>query len=76
MHLKGGLDLLLSPKKIGYKPTLITSHQHEGLENMLNDPTNQLGGYKELQRCVELEYGKNMELLRVCCKTPNIMFVR
>lgn len=61
MYLKGGLDLLLSHKKIGYKPTIITSQQREGLEKKLKDPTNGLRGYKELLRWVETEFGNNME---------------
>jgi transposase len=58
LYEKGGLSLLLEDKRIGFKPSLISQTEHEKLESKLNDPTNGLRGYVELQEWISQEFGK------------------
>jgi transposase len=60
MYFTGGIELLLSHKRIGYKPSLITAEEHEAIHRKLHDPQNGLHGYKELMRWIEQEFGKNI----------------
>ena len=45
----GGLSLLLEDKRIGFKTSVISQEEHEAIKSILNDPTNGLRGYVELQ---------------------------
>ena len=49
-----GLSLLLEDKRIGFKPSLISPEEHEKIEAKLNDPTNGLRGYVELQDWINI----------------------
>lgn len=59
-YLKGGIDLLLSHKRTGFKPTLITAEEREKIEEILNNPFNGLRGYKELQAWVKQELNRDI----------------
>lgn len=61
LYLKGGINLLLSHKKIGYKPSLIIPEEREKLDAILKNPSNGLRGYKELLRWIEKELNKNIK---------------
>jgi len=60
MYLSGGITLLLSHKKTGFKPTLITAEEHEAIDRKLRDPQNGLRGYTELMEWIEKEFKKNI----------------
>jgi transposase len=70
MYEEGGISLLLEDKRrIGFKPSLITQDEHEKIEEKLNDPTNGLRGYVELQAWISQEFGKPIKyntLLKYC----------
>ena len=53
-YSKGGLALLLRHGRIGFKPSIFTKAEHLKLEAVLNNPENNLQGYKELQQwCIK-----------------------
>ncbi|HPT40736.1 MAG TPA: winged helix-turn-helix domain-containing protein [Candidatus Paceibacterota bacterium] len=60
LYISGGITLLLSHKKIGYKPSLITAEEREAIDQKLKDPKNGLRGYTELMRWIEQEYQKSI----------------
>jgi transposase len=69
LYEKGGLGLLLEDKRIGFKPSLISQEEHEQIEAKLNDPSNGLRGYVELQDWLHQELGKALKyntLLKYC----------
>jgi len=69
LYEDGGLSLLLEDKRIGFKPSLITQEEHEKIEAKLNDPTNGLRGYVELQDWISREFEKTIKyntLLKYC----------
>ena len=69
LYEHGGLSLLLEDKRIGFKPSLISPAEHEKLSAKLNDPTNGLRGYVELQAWIRREFGKTIKyntLLKYC----------
>jgi len=69
LYEDGGLSLLLDDKRIGFKPSLITQGEHEKIEAKLNDPTNGLRGYVELQDWISREFEKTIKyntLLKYC----------
>ena len=59
-YLKGGIDLLLSHKRIGYKPSLITAEERDKIEALLSNPSNGIRGYTELHAWVEKELNKKI----------------
>jgi transposase len=69
LYERGGLSLLLDDKRIGFKPSLISREEHERIEAKLNDPTNGLRGYVELQDWISREFNKTIRyntLLKYC----------
>ena len=65
----GGLSLLLEDKRIGFKPSVISQEEHKEIESKLNDPTNGLRGYVELQDWISKEFNKTIKyntLLKYC----------
>ena len=69
MYEKGGITLLMEDKRIGFKPSLISPEEHEQIEAKLNDPTNGLRGYVELQDWISQEFDKVIKyntLLKYC----------
>jgi transposase len=49
LYEKGGLELLLKDNRTGFKPSVISKEEHDQISLKLNDPTNGLRGYVELQ---------------------------
>lgn len=45
---RDGLDALLSHKRTGFKPSLISSKQHQSLDKILSNEQNGMPGYTEL----------------------------
>jgi len=69
MYESGGLTHLLKDKRIGFKPSLISQEEHEQIKAKLNDPTNGLRGYVELQDWLDREFNKSIKyntLLKYC----------
>ena len=60
MYLSGGITLLLSHNKAGFKPSVITAEEHEAIDRKLKDPQNGLRGYAELMTWIEKEFNKNI----------------
>lgn len=59
-YLSGGIELLLSHKRTGYKPSLITVKEREKIEELLKNPSNGLRGYTELHAWVKKELNKDI----------------
>ena len=71
LYEQGGLSLLLEDKRIGFKPSIINKEEHEKIKEKLNNPTNGLRGYVELQDWISQEFGKSIKyntLLKYCGK--------
>jgi transposase len=70
LYSSGGIDALLSHKKTGYKPSVISAKVHVALKDKLNNPTNGLSGYKDLQHWVRehFESDINYNTLLAYCK--------
>jgi len=59
-YISGGILLLLSHKKTGYKPSLINEEERVAIECKLKDPKNGLRGYTELMSWFEQKYQKSI----------------
>ena len=71
IYINGGIELLCSHKKTGFRPSVINKTEHEAIKNKLNDPLNGLRGYKELMKWVEEEFHKEIKyntLLKYCMR--------
>jgi transposase len=69
LYEQGGISLLLEDKRVGFKPSLISQQEHEHIASKLNDPSNGLRGYVELQDWISREFGKTIvynTLLKYC----------
>jgi len=69
LYEAGGLSLLLEDKRIGFKPSLISREEHEKIASKLNDPSNGIRGYVELQDWLSQEFDKTIKyntLLKYC----------
>jgi transposase len=69
LYEDGGIGLLLEDRRTGFKPSLISREEHEQIEMKLNNPTNGLRGYVELQDWIRVEFGKEVKyntLLKYC----------
>lgn len=60
LYQSGGLQKLLSHKKTGFKPSVISKKENEGLKKVLSDPLNGIQGYKELKQWFEDNYGREI----------------
>ncbi len=71
MYEKGGIDLLCSHKKTGFRPSVFSKEEHKAIEQKLNDPYNGLPGYKELLSWIEQKFNKKVKyntLLKYCIR--------
>jgi len=69
LYEKGGITLLLEDKRVGFKPSVISQEEHQQIESKLNNPTNGLRGYVELQDWIRREFAKEIKyntLLKYC----------
>jgi transposase len=69
LYENGGMRLLLEDKRVGFKPSLISAEEHEQIKTKLDDPTNGLRGYVELQDWINREVDKILKyntLLKYC----------
>ena len=60
IYISGGLQKLISHKKTGFKPSVISKKENEGLMNILSDPLNGIQGYKELKQWFEVTYERKI----------------
>lgn len=58
LYCQGGLELLCTHSKKGFKPSVFTQEEHKLIEAKISDPLNGLRGYKELLEWVEAEFRK------------------
>jgi len=58
LYETGGLVKLLSHGKIGFKPSVISPEEHEGLKSILSDSANGIQGYKELNEWFKNTYNR------------------
>lgn len=56
----GGFKKLMSHKKIGFKPSVITKKEHKDLKALLSNPLNGIQGYKELKNWYDKQYNKSI----------------
>jgi len=71
MYIKGGIELLCSHNKKGFRPSVFNAVEHQAICEKLNDPNNGLRGYKELLIYLEQEFNKVVKyntLLKYCVK--------
>jgi len=71
MYQEGGLFLLRSHKKTGFKPSVFTEAEQKIIEDKLKDPFNGLRGYKELLEYIDSEFKKDVKyntLLKFCIR--------
>jgi len=61
LYKSKGLLGLTSHGRLGFKPTSFTKSQHAKIEAKLNDPSNGLRGYKELQEWIIKEFNKEIK---------------
>lgn len=61
IYRKGGIDVLLKPKKRKRDSKFITPAIHKGLEDRLNDPDNSFNGFWDAQQWVKDIYGVDIE---------------
>jgi len=60
LYLSGGVTLLVTHKKTGYKPTKISKQEHAAIDRKLRDPQNGIRGYTELVRWLEQEFHRSV----------------
>ena len=71
MYQEGGLSLLRSHKKIGFKPSVFTEAEQKIIEEKLKDPFNGLRGYTELLEYIDSAFNKDIKyntLLKFCIR--------
>lgn len=61
MYIKGGLKLVQSHNKKGFKPSVFNQEEHAAIENKLKNPKNGLRGYVELKAWIEQEFKKHVK---------------
>jgi len=61
MYLQGGLKLVQSHNKKGFKPSVFSKEEHAAIEKKLKDPKSGLRGYVELQNWIEGEFKKQVK---------------
>ena len=71
LYVEGGLQLVCSHKKRGFKPSVITAQEHQEIKQKLEDPKNGLRGYVELQRWLIERFAHEVKyntLLKYCVR--------
>lgn len=61
LYINGGINLLMSHSKIGYKPSLISKVQEDDLKKKLDDPYNGIVGFVELLDWFNTTYQTNIK---------------
>ena len=60
LYLSEGIKGLMQHNKIGFKPSVFTSEEHDKIKAKLNDPNNGLQGYVKLNEWVKKEFKKEV----------------
>ena len=58
LYEQGGIEAIMSDKRVGFKPSIITIEEHKAIEKKLQDPKNGIRGYVELLDWVKTEFFK------------------
>lgn len=58
LYEQGGIEAIMSDKRVGFKPSIITVEEHKAIEKKLQDPKNGIRGYVELLDWVKTELSK------------------
>ena len=58
LYEQGGIEAIMSDKRVGFKPSIITVEEHKAIEKKLQDPKNGIRGYVELLDWVKTEFSK------------------
>lgn len=61
MYIKGGLKLVQSHNKKGFKPSIFSPEEHAAIEQKLKNPKNGLRGYVELKAWIEEEFERQVK---------------
>lgn len=61
MYEQGGIKMVQSHNKTGFKPSVFTKEEHKAIESKLNDPKNGLQGYVELKAWIEEQFNKQLK---------------
>lgn len=61
MYIKGGLKLVRSHNKKGFKPSIFSREEHAAIEQKLKNPKNDLRGYVELKAWIEKEFKRQVK---------------
>lgn len=64
-YIDEGITALLTHKKIGFKPSVISSIAHKKIEKKFNSPTNAFRSYKELQEWVDKKFFKGIKYITI-----------
>lgn len=62
-YLQGGIAVLLSHGRKGFKPSIFSKQEHSAIKEKLSDAKNGIVGYKELQQWVEQELNKPVKYI-------------
>ena len=63
LYEQNGITGILSDKRIGFKPSVISADLHSKLETKLNNPNNGIRGYKELVDWVKEELEEDIKYI-------------
>jgi len=61
MYIKGGLKLIQSHNKKGFKPSIFSQKERATIEQKLKNPKNGLRGYTELKAWIEQEFKRQVK---------------
>lgn len=64
-YIDGGITALLTHKKVGFKPSVISSSVHKKIEKKLNAPSDAFRSYKELQQWVDKKFLKGIKYVTI-----------
>jgi transposase len=59
----GGLPMLISHKKTGFKPSVFLAEEKAKLDELVHNPKNGIVGYVELQRWVKEQFDKDVKYI-------------
>ena len=63
LYEQKGISGIITDGRIGFKPSVVSTHEHKRIEKKLNDPKNGIRGYTELLDLVKTELSKDMKYI-------------
>jgi transposase len=61
LYQTGGISVITTHNKTGFKPTVLNKEEHQAIEKLLNDPKNGIRGYVELLNWIETKFHKEIQ---------------